>query len=90
MTNLSKQQKHVMLVIWYNPDIDRYEKGLQTDYAITSSQSKNLDRFEVLHAYDISESSKRIADKVIMNLNQIRHISSTSKKYLYKKLASLT
>jgi len=72
--------KKAMTVIWYNPDIDRYEKGLQADYAVTTSLSNNSDRFEVLHEFDTSDASTRIADKIIMNLNQIRYKSATKQQ----------
>ncbi len=61
-----------MIVIWYNPDIDRYERGMQNDYVVTTSLSRNSDRFQVLHEFDTTETSAIIVDKLIMNLNQIR------------------
>ena len=62
----------VMTVIWYNPDIDRYETGLKTDYVVITSLSNNSDRFEALHEFDTTDPSTKIANKIIVNLNQIR------------------
>jgi len=69
-----------MIVIWYNPDIDRYEEGMKADYVITSSLSDNNDRFEVLHEFDNSFSARKLATKIILNLNQIRSVDSPPQK----------
>ncbi|MCP4459240.1 MAG: hypothetical protein GY816_14655 [Cytophagales bacterium] len=70
-----------MTVIWYNPDIDRYEVGLQPDYVVITALSKNADRFEVLHEFDTTIASTKIAKKIIVNLNQIRYKSSTNQEF---------
>jgi len=74
------KMNEVMTVIWYNPDIDRYEKGLQADYVVTTSLSKNADRFEVLHEFETTDISTNIAGKIVLNLNQIRHNSSMNQE----------
>jgi len=69
-----------MIVIWYNPDIDRYEEGMKADYVVTSSLSANNDRFEVLHEFDSSLTARKLATNIILNLNQIRCVDSTPQK----------
>ena len=74
---LIKSNEKTMTVIWYNPDIDRYEKGFRQDYVVTTTLSKNFYRFEILHVFESTTSSNKIADKILMNLNLIRSNYST-------------
>ena len=75
-----EQVRKMMEVIWYNPDIDRYQKGLQRNYEIASSLSPNADRFEILYEFENTESCKKIATKILSSLNQVRDINSTKRE----------
>ena len=62
-----------MTVIWYNPDIDRYENGLKTNYAKITSLSKNSEKFESLHEFDTTDTSSEIANNIVLSLNRSRN-----------------
>jgi len=65
-----------MEVIWYNPDLDRYEKGSPGDFEDVAGSSVNQKRFSIL--YQFNESSKKLAQKVLDSLNLVRAGSSSS------------
>ncbi|MFT6865642.1 MAG: hypothetical protein ACJA08_000465 [Cyclobacteriaceae bacterium] len=60
----------MQLIIWYNPDIDSYQKGYIREYDKLLMFSPNKDRFDIL--YEFSETSKRIIDKILSSLNTAR------------------
>ena len=64
----------IMVIIWYNPDLDEYQKGSTVEYEQTSRASKNQLRFSVL--YQFNENSKKLADKILHSLNLVRADSS--------------
>lgn len=61
-----------MVMIWYNPDAEKYEVGFKNEYAIIHAQSPNPDRFQVLYEFDTTEASHGLARKIIANLNLAR------------------
>lgn len=61
-----------MLLVWYNPDIDFYEKGSPSEYAIRSGSSHNQDRFEIIHQFEVAEKTSRLAQKLLQSLNILR------------------
>jgi len=61
-----------MVLIWYNPDADKYEVGFKKDFHYLTTQSPNQDRFEVLYEFHPSDSSRKVARKIISNLNLAR------------------
>lgn len=58
------------LLIWYNPDSLKYETGPYISYKSISTSSKNEDRFEVLHEFNVE--TVFIADKILNALNVAR------------------
>lgn len=62
-----------MVIIWYNPDSDIYEKGTMQDYDRLVRNSRNGDRFSIL--YEFNFTTIRLADKVLRSLNRVREIS---------------
>lgn len=59
-----------MQFIWFNPDLDKYEKGSQQEFELASIDSVNQDRFDII--YEFSDTSQRIIDKVLESLNVAR------------------
>lgn len=59
-----------MKFIWYNPDLDAYEKGTEQVYKDRCSNSVNADRFDVL--YEFEEPSDKLIDKILKSLNMVR------------------
>ena len=68
------------MIIWYNPDEDRYENGMKTDFVVSSSMSENQDRFEILYEFDFSDSSRIRAEKIVINLNKARMVDNMPKQ----------
>ena len=58
------------LLIWYNPDSLKYETGPYLSYKSISACSKNEDRFEVLHEFNVE--TVFIANKILNSLNAAR------------------
>ena len=58
------------LLIWFNPDIQRYEAGLRTDYITSFLSSHNQDRFQIL--YEFSLETKSVCHKILNALNAVR------------------
>lgn len=61
-----------MILVWYNPDLDIYEKGSLAEYNIRSSASKNCDRFEIIHQFDETTNANKLATKILHSLNLLR------------------
>jgi hypothetical protein len=59
-------------IIWYNPDIDSYEKGSLREYDKLLLYSANKDRFDIL--YEFSETSQKLIDKILSSLNTARYL----------------
>jgi hypothetical protein len=62
------------LLIWYNPDMDKYEKGSESEYETILSKSSNKDRFDIL--YEFTETSQKLIDKILNSLNIARGVKS--------------
>ncbi len=62
------------LLIWYNPDVDKYEKGSESEFDIVTSASSNKDRFDIL--YEFTETSQKLIDKILTSLNIARGVKS--------------
>ncbi len=60
------------LIIWYNPDIDSYQKGYLREYDRLIMVSPNKDRFDIL--YEFSETSQKFTDKILSSLNAARQL----------------
>ena len=52
--------------IWYNPDIERYQKGSREDY----DKAVNNCRQEISLMYEFTEVSARLAGKLVNELNK--------------------
>ncbi len=59
-----------MKFIWYNPDLDAYQKGTMEDYSHLIGSSESGDRFDIL--YEFADSSDRLIDKILGSLNIVR------------------
>lgn len=59
-----------MKYIWYNPDLDVYQKGTFNKYEELSASSMNYDRYDIL--YEFPESSECLMDKILSSLNLVR------------------
>ncbi|MEQ8471452.1 MAG: hypothetical protein RIC35_09710 [Marinoscillum sp.] len=59
-----------MQFIWYNPDLNAYQKGTMREYDKLIESSSNGDRFDIL--YEFPESSDRLVDKILSSLNTVR------------------
>lgn len=59
-----------MQFIWFNPDLDKYQKGSRKDFDDASSLSVNKDRYDII--YEFNDTSQRIIDKVLDSLNVAR------------------
>ncbi len=65
-----------MELIWYNPDLDNYQKGSMEDFSATMAQSVNQERFSIL--YQFTDNSRKLADKILHSLNLVREDSKSS------------
>ena len=59
-----------MQIIWYNPDLDCYEKGDKNRYEALITASVYPERFSVL--YQFNRITEKLADKVLNSLNFAR------------------
>lgn len=59
-----------MKFIWYNPDLDAYQKGSIEEFNKLSGTSVNCDRFDIL--YEFTDSSDKLIDKILGSLNIVR------------------
>lgn len=57
-------------MIWYNPDLDLYQKGTRTEFTAIVDNSINANRFSIL--YQFNQSSVKLADKILNSLNLVR------------------
>ncbi len=65
-----------MTLIWYNPDIDRHEKGSKEDYQSIKNGSKQQAKFEILYEFNVT--SEQLAEKILNELNQVGSLSRES------------
>lgn len=65
-----------MQFIWYNPDLDVYQKGTMKMYDELVSASKNSDRFDIL--YEFSDTSEKLIHKILNSLNTVRELNVAS------------
>lgn len=69
-----------MIFIWFNPDIEAYEKGSMLDYDRKILSSANRDRFDLLCEFNAT--SIKLADKILRTLNIVRkHYLASSSNY---------
>lgn len=61
---------HTMQIIWYNPDLDCYQKGSQLEFEVCRAQSNDPDRYDVL--YEFNDTTLRLVDKILDSLNAVR------------------
>lgn len=61
-----------MKFIWYNPDLDVYQKGTMRDYDLLLSLSANSDRFDIL--YEFNDTTEKLMDKILNSLNAVREL----------------
>ena len=61
-----------MKFIWYNPDLDLYQKGSMRDYDVIISCSPNTDRFDIL--YEFNDTTEQLMDKILNSLNSLREM----------------
>ncbi|MDW3191501.1 MAG: hypothetical protein R8G66_04025 [Cytophagales bacterium] len=59
-----------MEMIWYNPDLDLYQKGTRTEFNAIVEGSDHANRFSIL--YQFNHSSVKLADKILNSLNLVR------------------
>ncbi len=59
-----------MEMIWYNPDLDLYQKGTRTEFNAIVEKSANTNRFSIL--YQFNHNSVKLADKILNSLNLVR------------------
>ncbi len=57
-------------LIWYNPDLRKYEWGTGTHYKELRSKSVNRDAFTLL--FKFNDSNQSLANKIIRELNSAR------------------
>lgn len=65
-----------MLLIWYNPDLDRFEKGSANDLKIAKSGSRRANKFDVLYEFNVT--SEQLAERILKSLNEVGNSVSTS------------
>lgn len=65
-----------MQFIWYNPDIDAYQKGTMSTYDKLVNESLNGDRFDIL--YEFSDTSEKLIHKILNSLNAVRELNVAS------------
>ena len=59
-----------MQFIWYNPDLNAYQKGTMNEYDKLVASSSNGDRFDIL--YEFPEESDKLINKILNSLNTVR------------------
>ena len=57
-------------MIWYNPDLDLYQKGNTKEFLSLTTQSDNPNRFLVMHQFQ--ESKTALANEVLDSFNSAR------------------
>lgn len=65
-----------MQFIWFNPDLNFYQKGSLEEYRQLTSLSVNADRFDVL--YEFSDTPNKLIDKILDSLNLVREHAVTA------------
>lgn len=65
-----------MYFIWYNPDLDLYQKGTMKEYDSMLYTSPNKHRFDVI--YEFTSTSGTLIDKVLFALNSARKLKLSS------------
>lgn len=65
-----------MYFIWYNPDLDLYQKGTMKEYDSMLYASQNRHRFDVI--YEFTNTSNQLVDKVLAALNSARKLKLSS------------
>lgn len=58
--------------IWYNPNIDIYQKGNLKDYEMLTAEVEDRNSFMIV--YELSELSSRLANKLLEELNSMREL----------------
>ncbi|MDH5610274.1 MAG: hypothetical protein OEY56_12430 [Cyclobacteriaceae bacterium] len=58
-----------MSLIWYNPDLDVYQKGSMREYDRLLLTSHNKDRFDIVHEF--VSTSDHLIDKILNSLNLV-------------------
>lgn len=71
-----------MTLIWFNPDLDIYESGQQSDYNFWKKASHNHYRFEIIHEFADKDPELSIVDKIIKSLN-IAHLLATPRREIF-------
>ncbi len=61
---------NAMELIWYNPDLDLYQKGNKRDLRSIMKASINQDRFSIL--YQFNNNSQKLAKRILDSLNMVR------------------
>ena len=64
-----------MQFIWYNPDLNAYQKGTMNEYDKLIESSSNGDRFDIL--YEFPEESDKLINKILNSLNTVREFGMT-------------
>ena len=64
-----------MQFIWYNPDLNAYQKGTMKEYEALVQASSNGDRFDIL--YEFPEESDKLIEKILNSLNTVREFGMT-------------
>ena len=57
-------------LIWYNPDLNIYQSGSETDFEKCLEMGYNQTHFSVLHEY--TKTSKGLVSKVVNSLNSVQ------------------
>ena len=76
MKTVIKALRNSMIIIWYNPDLDIYQKGTVREYDQLMIKSDNRDRFDIL--YEFNQNSVRLIDKILDSLNLVRSTFETA------------
>lgn len=59
-----------MEMIWYNPDLDLYQKGTRAEFNEIVEESAHPNRFSIL--YQFNQHSVKLAEKILNSLNLVR------------------
>ena len=66
-----------MEMIWYNPDLDLYQKGTRTEFNEIVKESTFPNRFSIL--YQFNHNPAKLAEKILNSLNLVRQSRLASK-----------
>ena len=58
-----------MEIIWYNPDLDLYQKGTRNEFKSIVEKSTNANRFSILYQF---KSPVKVANRILNSLNLVR------------------